>query len=284
MSERSAAWSDGVTVAAGAGLAGYHASPAALRLTYCIKRFEDVFLSEGNCLATGARGGLKLLHVEKFDTSPMSDDEAATLERGRGDRNGRSLDAEDVSKFFLRQRQSRSLVAAGRRVKQNTAHAALDQVKCGTCDELARFHKQRFDMLVDGGAQVRGLNEKLSIAGSANAPSLPSDLYKRPCVAQSAAAGFECTESSIAPYHATADALTLDALGGKADKCVVRKPDPLHFGAGFLQNLFSTELYQLKVSHVSQCKRRLDLGEDLIFWVKRHVVFSIGPESAQLPR
>src|SRR3546814_4380405 len=90
-------------------------------------------------------------------------DQPVVLKCRVGDCNRRTLDAKNVGKLLLRQRQMRALVSARRGIEKNPAHAHFHSMDGGAGDELPSFNEQGFDVLVDGDAQTRWLVEQLAI-------------------------------------------------------------------------------------------------------------------------
>src|SRR3546814_15270228 len=118
---------------------------------------------------------LKTREIDDIDAAAPAVDQPVVLKCRVGDCNRRTLDAKNVGKLLLRQRQMRALVSARRGIEKNPAHAHFHSLDGGAGDELPSFNEQCFDVLVDGDAQPRWLVAQLAIIDGANTPAVPAN-------------------------------------------------------------------------------------------------------------
>src|SRR3546814_18766603 len=96
---------------------------------------------------------LKTREIDDIDAAAPAVDQPVVLKCRVGDSNRRTLDAKNVGKLLLRQRQMRALVSARRGIEKNPAHAHFHPMAGGAGHEMPGFTDTGFMVLVDGGGR-----------------------------------------------------------------------------------------------------------------------------------
>src|SRR3546814_3495300 len=91
---------------------------------------------------------LKTREIDDIDAAAPAVDQPVVLKCRVGDCNRRTLDAKNVGKLLLRQRQMRALVSARRGIEKNPAHAHFHSMDGGAGDERSEEHTSELQSLM----------------------------------------------------------------------------------------------------------------------------------------